>query len=445
MIERRLWSPGVGGLMAAAGWLVPALAGMGEEWPNWRGPHFNGASEERDLPAAFSKTNAVKWCAPLPGPSAATPVVWGERVFVSAAEPATKTLWALGLDRRTGRELWRRPCGQGFARDDRSNFASPSPVTDGKRVWFYYGTGDLAAFDLDGAPLWSRNLQNDYGQFAFLWTYGSSPLLFDGRLYVQVLQRDVPVQGRGRADAPNESYLLALDPASGRELWRRVRPSDARQESREAYSTPLPVTLDGRTELVVVGGDCVTGHSAETGEELWRWGTWNPQRITHWRLVPSAVAGDGVVLACAPKGGAVYAFKAGARGVLDDAALAWVSRDRNVSSDVCTPLFYRGRFYVLNGERRVLSRIVPASGQVEWTGELGRGPKIEASPTAADGRIYFMDHAGTVYVVAADEQFRLLDTVNMADPGDDRLRSSIAVSGGNLFIRTGSKLYCVGR
>jgi outer membrane protein assembly factor BamB len=416
-----------------------------EDWPNWRGPHFNGSSAERNLPTTFSPTENVKWVAALPGPSAATPVIWGDRVLVSTTDAATKSLHGLGLDRRTGRELWRVQCGEGFGKDDRSNFASPSPVTDGELVWFYYGNGDLAAFDLGGKPVWARNIQKDYGPFAFLWTYSTSPLLFDGRLYIQVLQRNVPVQGRGRSDAPNEPYLLALDPRTGKELWRHVRPSDAVAESREAFSTPLPFTHQGRAEIVVIGGDCITGHDPATGKEYWRWGTWNPSRIGHWRLVPTPVAGGGVVLACAPKGSPVYAVKAGSNGTLTHQDLAWTSQEREISSDVGTPLFYEGRFYVLNGDRKTIARVNPANGKADWIGELGRRAKLESSPTGADGKIYFQDFRGAVFVVAAADEFRLLHVAEMGDPGDDQLRASVAVSQGNLFIRTASKLYCIGQ
>ena len=132
-----------------------------------------------------------------------------------------------------------------------------------------------------------------------------------GLCYIQVLQRNVPVQGRGGDH--NESYLLALDPKTGKELWKHIRPSDAVAESLEAFSTPMPYTHPGRAELLITGGDCISGHNPDTGEELWRWGTWNPQKIGHWRLVPSPVAGaastscigmlpaeDGATASCLP-------------------------------------------------------------------------------------------------------------------------------------------------
>lgn len=429
-----------------AGCLSLTSALHAANWPQWRGPEFNGSSPETGLPAQWSKTEGVKWTAAMPGPSAATPVIWGEHVFMTAADRDRQELVAIALDRRTGKELWRRVVGQGFNKDERSTFAAPSPVTDGQMVWFFFGNGDLAAFNFAGEKLWARNIQKDYGQFAFLWTFSTSPLLYEGRLYLQVLQRDVPVSGRGRSDGPNESYLLALDPKTGKELWRTVRPSDAREESREAFSTPIPFTHNGRTELLVVGGDCISGHDPRTGREFWRWGTWNPNRITHWRLVPSPLAGAGVTLACAPKGGPVTAVKLGGNGVLNESGIAWQSSDRNVSTDVSTPLYYRGRFYVLNSDRRVLNCLEPATGKLLWTGNLGSRAKLEASPTGADGRIYLMNHNGDVFVAQAGDSFNLLATISMGgEPADQNLRSTIAVAQGNLFIRTGAKLYCVGK
>src|SRR5258706_8690358 len=212
------------------------LASSAENWPQWRGPTFSGATSEKNLPASFSKTENVAWSVDLPGPSAATPVIWDDKVFVSSTDRTAQKLVALCFGRQDGKLLWKEVVADGFRRDRQSNFASPSPATDGQRVIFFYATGDLVAFDLSGKKLWDRNIQKDYGEFAFLWTFSTSPVLYDGRLYMQVLQRDVPVDGRRAKDGPNDSYLLALDPATGKELWRRVRPSEAVAESREGFT-----------------------------------------------------------------------------------------------------------------------------------------------------------------------------------------------------------------
>jgi outer membrane protein assembly factor BamB len=426
-------------------------------WANWRGPLYNGSSPEQGLPEKFSKTEGVKWAVALPGSSAATPVIWGDRVFVTAADSTTNKQSALCLDRRTGQPLWRAEISEFTTDGQYSNTCSPSPVTDGRLVVFFFGTGDLVAFEVTGKKLWARNL----GPFAFQWTFSSSPLLHDGRLVMQVLQRDVAVRGKGKPTG-NESYLLALDPATGKDVWRSLRPSDAVAESREAFSTPLPFTHNGRKELVVVGGDCITGHDPANGRELWRWGTWNPTKIGHWRLVPSPAVGGGVILACGPKNAPVYAVKAGGSGKLSHKDLAWQSHvqqtedaaeaapspnERDLTADVPTPLFYEGKFYILNGNKRKLHCVNPADGTVVWSGDLGGRSVFQASPTAADGKIYVMNFDADVAVVqAGGAGFNLLHRANFKDEGDDtRHRSSVAISQGNLYVRTGTKLYCLGR
>jgi outer membrane protein assembly factor BamB len=444
---------------ALVGLVALGASAGAENWAQWRGPGFNGSTTEKNLPVTFSKTEAVVWRAPLPGPSGATPVVWDDLVFVASTDSTAKTCMALAFERKSGKELWRVKVADGMGQDRMSTFSNPSPVADGKRVWFFYGNGDLVCFDFAGKEIWRRNIQKDYGQFAFQWTFGASPLLYDGRLYVQVLQRDVPVNGRGRTDGPSESYLLALNPETGKELWRALRPSEARQESLEAYSTPMPYTHQGRTELLITGGDCISGHDPKTGKELWRWGTWNPTRITHWRLVPSAAAGEGVALVCGPKNSPVYAVKLGGHGTLANSGLAWQSfvqstensskaarslDARELSSDVPTPLFYEGRFYVLNGTKKKLFCLEP-SGNVLWSGDLAGREIFQASPTAGDGKVYVMNFAGEVFVVqAGGNEFNLLHKTAMADD-ENTLRASIPISHGQLFIRTTKDLYCVGK
>ncbi len=414
-------------------------------WPQWRGPFFNGSSDEKDVPSSWSKTENIAWSVELPGPAASTPVVWGDTVFVSSSDLAAQGLVAMAVDRKSGKVLWKHKIAEGYRRDDRSNYAAPSPATDGQRVVFFYGNGDLVAFDFQGIKLWSRNIQKELGEFAFQWTFSTSPLLFEGKLILQVLQRDVPANGRGKKDGPNESYLLAMAPDTGKTLWRVLRPCDAVQESREAFSTPVPYTHAGRKEILVSGGDCLSGHDPGSGKELWRWGTWNPGKIPHWRLVPSPVAGDGIILGCAPKSSPVYAVKAGGSGVLDQTHLAWKSVERGpVSSDVPTPAFYGGDFVLLSDVRKTLSRIEPKLGKVKWSLELPGRAKFEASPTVVDGKAFMMNFAGDVAVVDV-EKGELLRVIPMGEEGDDFTRSAIAVSGKQLFIRTNSRLSCVGR
>ena len=423
--------------------LLTAYLASAENWPGLRGPNHDGSSTETGLPTKFSKTENVKWVIDLPGPSGSSPTIWGDHVFVSSADPQTKKLHAMCFDRKTGKQLWDKQVADGFKQDDRSNLAGPTPTTDGKHVFFFYGTSDLVAFDFAGKQLWHRNIQKDYGSFAFLWTFSTSPMLHGGKLYMQILQRDVSFKawGRnvGRPDGKNDSYLLALEPATGKEIWRVNRPAKAKAESLEAFTTPIIHEHKGQAQLLITGGDCITGHDPATGKELWRWGTWNPSRIGHWRLVPSPVAGGGVALACAPKGNPVYAVK------LDDASLAWDSSgDKEVSSDVSTPAFYKGKFYILNSDRKSLSCVAP-DGDVHYAERFDSNSKVEASPTVADDKIYAINHKGEAFVFATGPEFKLLHKTEMGEGKDGEIRSTIAISGGNLFIRTDNQLYCIGK
>ena len=435
-------------LLLSLAFILNTYAG---DWPNWRGPKFDGSSEEQGLPAKISPADAL-WKTPMPGPAASTPIVSGDRVFISTVDGEAKKLLGICLDRKTGKELWRKEIGEGLNSDDKSNYANPSPITNGKLVFFHFATGDTAAFDFDGKERWRRNLQKDYGSWAIQWTPASSPVLAGKHLIFQVLQRDTAFEfygkKKGTPGTSIESYLLALDPESGEENWKHIRPCDAVAESRESFSTPMPWTFNGRDELLVTGGDCVSGHSLTDGKELWRFGSWNPEKIGHWRLVPGPVAGAGIILACAPKRQPVYAVKAGATGAVDGSGLAWTSgkdtKNEDVSSDVSTPLFYQGRFYVLNSDRKSVSCVHPKTGDLIWEHRVEGGAKIESSPTAGDGKIYFQDMRARVTILAAEDQPKVLFSGDMADGEEKDVRSSIALASGCAFVRTTRMLYCVG-
>jgi outer membrane protein assembly factor BamB len=421
--------------------LIAASAGA-ENWPQWRGPYFNGSTTEKGLPMQWSKTENVAWVAPLPGCSSATPVVWEDCVFISSPDEQ-KNLLLLCLERKTGQARWKRVVAGGDRQRGRNNMASPSPATDGKRVFSLFATGDLAAFDLAGQELWKRNLAREYGCFANKWIYGSSPMLYGGKLYVQVLQRNPRPDDYTHAlddKSERESFLLCLDPQTGTNLWRHVRPTDALDEAQEAYSTPIPYAGKQGGEILVVGGDYVTAHSPDTGAELWRCGGLNVGKERSWRIVPSLVAAEGMIIACGPKGDPVLGIKDGGRGLVTDTHIAW--RFKEFPSDCVTPLFYQQKLFVLDGDRQMMTCLEPQTGGKIWQGNLGVRDIFRASPTGADGRIYCVSENGTVVVLEAGKEFNILSTIRM---GEAPVRSSIAVAHGEVFIRTAQNLYCVGK
>ena len=420
------------------------LTARADNWPQWRGPLFNGSSPEKNLPETWTK-ETVQWTAPLPGPSGATPAVWGDHIFVTSPD-SQKNLLLLALDRRDGKVRWQKQIATGDLTVGRGNMASPSPVTDGKNVFVLYGTGDLAALDFAGNIKWQRNLGADYGRFAIMWLYGSSPLLFDGKLYVQVLQRN-PVPNNYPAlaggDPARESYLLALDPATGKTLWKTARPSDAKMESSESYATPTPaIGADGKAQLLLVGGNCLTGHDPATGAELWRGYGLNPKDGEWMRIVASPVSAAGLAIACGPKKEPMLAFRTDGKGDVTTTGLAWKNEERK-TPDVCTPAFDGQHLYVVDGDGHTLTAYDPKTGEKKWTGELPDRTVIRSSPTVADGKIYIVNEKGTVMVCAAGDEFKLLATIPMGD--SEGTRASIVVSNGQLFLRTTQALYCVGK
>lgn len=408
--------------------LLAAPSAVAGPWPHWRGPTFNGSAEETDLPERFSADEHVAWTVDLAGIGGSTPVVWGGHVFVSAMDPKSERSFAECFDRTDGSLRWRKEIGAGFANRQGNTAASPSPVTDGSRVWFLYGTGDLVAFTAEGRELWRRHLQEDHGTFEMLWEYAASPLLWQDRLYVAV------IHGRHRGKGgEDKSYLLCIDPATGRDLWKQPRPSTAVAEAKQAYTTPVPFAFPDGSQILVAGADHVTAHDAATGRETWRSPDYNPEDERTFRQVASPVVSGRLVLACTPRGkGDLFAAKVGWPG------WTWTHRG---APDVPTPLAYRGRFYVLHGVRKTLTAIEAESGRVLGRTKLDTKSIFQASPTGADGRIYLLSHAGEVFVLEATPEMPLLHRTSL---GGNGCRATIAASDGQLFIRTDRKLYCVG-
>lgn len=419
---------------------VAAVCVHAENWPQWRGPFFNGSTTEKNLPAQWSKAENVAWVAPLPGRSGATPVVWENAVFVSSPD-TNGDLRLLCLERKTGQVRWQQVVATGNREKGHSNMASPSPLTDGKKVVILFATGDLAAFDFSGNQLWTRDLAREYGRFANMWIYGSSPMLYRGKLYVQVLQRNPcpPDYSHAQdAKAERESYLLCLDPDSGQTLWRHIRQTDASGEAQEAYSTPIPYEGRNGAEIILVGADYTTAHRPDTGAELWRCGGLNVSKEPYWRIVPSPVAAGGLIVACGPKRDPVLAIKDGGKGLVTDQAIVWKFKES--PSDCATPLFYQDKLFVLDGDRQTMVCLEPRSGEKKWQGHLGVREIFRASPTGADGKIYCLGEGGTVVVLEAGDEFKILATLRM---GEAPAYSSIAIAQGQLFIRTAKNLYCI--
>jgi outer membrane protein assembly factor BamB len=415
------------------------MAAGATDWPQWRGPFFDGSTDERDVPASWSDAEGIAWVCPLPGPSGATPVISKGRVFVTSTVKGTGDFVAICLDAGTGKVLWRKDVGSNPRRLPRNNMASPSAAADGDRVFFLSADGTLVGYDYEGKELWRRGIEEEYGNLALQFGYSNSPFLHDGRLYITVIRRDKPYR-EPPAEGSLDSFLLALDPKTGRELWKQVRKTNAFDEGMETYSTPVPFVHEGKTELLLTGGDFITAHDPATGRELWRFEHWK-EKIRDSRVIPSLVTGQGLIFGSRHKHNAVFALEPPAS---DGAGAKIVWEFDAAAPDCSTPLFYEGRLYVFDGLRRkTVTCLDPKTGKTFWQGRVGGRSPWWSSPTAADDKIYLLSEAGEVVVLrAGGDEFKVLFETQIAEPA---IQSSIAIAGGRLFIRTAQNLYCVGK
>jgi outer membrane protein assembly factor BamB len=408
-----------------------AVTPSAENWPQWRGPSQNGLSGERNLPVTWSTTDNVSWKLPLPAWSGSTPIVWGDRIFLNVAEDLRVRdgdnlhLWC--VDRTNGAVLWKRPLGSGNHQERKQNMSTPSPVTDGTHVWVMTGTGILKAFDFSGAEKWRRDIPKDYGRFGLNWGYGSSPLLYHDALYIQVLHGM-------RTDDP--SYLLRIDKATGRTVWRVERPTSARFESPDSYTTPALLRYGTSTEIVVTGGDVVTGHDPDSGKELWRANGLNPDNDGSYRIVASPVVHGDVVVA-PTRERPMLVLKAGGRGDVTRTHVLW---SFGSGPDVPTPVTDGTYLYVVN-DRGIMFCLDLNTGREHYGRQRLRPGTYSGSPVLADGKIYITNEDGLTSVIKAGPVFQLLAENDF----DDYTLSSPAVSEGQIFFRTKGFLYAIGR
>jgi outer membrane protein assembly factor BamB len=402
---------------------APVVAG---DWPQWRGPELRGTSPERSLALKWSASEGLAWKLPLPAGGGATPIVSGDRIYLNVADGETVHLWC--VDRKTGAPLWKKPLGPAAGHAHRKhNMATPSPVTDGKRVWVMTGQGVLKGFEGDGRELWARDLQKEYGAFGLNWGYGASPLLEGGVLYVPVLHGM-------KTDDP--SYLVGVDAATGKNRFRVERPTKAHTESPDSYTTPTVARKDGKAEIVLTGGDVVTGHDPATGQELWRAHGLNPGNDPFYRIVASPLAvGDVVVAPTRVK--PMLVLRAFGRGDVTKSALLW-SFDQG--PDVPTPASDGTLLYVVT-DKGLLYCFDLLTGKPHYGPQRLRVATYSSSPLLADGKLYITDEDGVTSVVKAGTRFELLGE-NALDGGFTV--SSPAAAYGQLFIRTKDHLFAIG-
>jgi outer membrane protein assembly factor BamB len=399
-----------------------------DNWPQWRGPQLNGVSQEKGLPIKWSPSENIAWKLPLPSRSGATPIIWNDYIFLNVAlQEASGDLELWCVNRTSGEVVWKKPLSGGNNMQRKQNMSSPSPVTDGTTVWVMTGTGILKAFDFKGNQLWTRDIQQEYGRFGLNWGYASSPLLDRGALYVQVLHGM-------KTDDP--SYILKIDGKSGKTIWRVERPTDALMESPDSYTTPALAEVGGATEIVITGGDVVTGHDPASGKELWRAQGLNPGRDQSYRIIASPVVAAGVVIA-PTRQRPMLALKPGGRGDVTASHKLW---EFNNGPDVPTPASDGKNLYLVN-DGGVVFCLDLKTGRPVYGPERLKPGTYSASPVLAEGRLYVTSEEGITSVYSAGPKFEILAENAM----DEYTLSSVAVSTSQIFLRTAKHLYAIGK
>jgi outer membrane protein assembly factor BamB len=403
--------------------LVSLSPCQAEEWPGWRGPRGDGTSAEKGVPATWSPTENIAWKTPIPGKGHSSPIIWGDRVFVTTCLEKEGERMLLCLDRRTGKVLWQRVVlSAPLEKKHRLNsYASSTPVTDGKHVWvafLAYPNMEVACYDFDGNRIWQRSP----GKLLSVHGFCSSP----------ILHKDLVILN-GDQDA--QAYIVALDKLTGAERWRIDRPNRTR-----SYCTPILIHSRQKpdvTQLVLSGSRCVTGYDADTGKLLWIIDGPTEQ------YVASLVYLDGVLFLTTgfPEYHLMGISPEGSGNITKSKYVLWhIGHETNGAkgaSYVPSPIAANGHFYVVS-DLGYLSCLETQSGKRLWMERLGR--HHSASPVLADGRLYFTDDAGITYVLEAGPVFKVLHRNALGE----ECYASPAIAHGQFFIRGLHNLYCIG-
>lgn len=427
--------------------MLPAAAAA-DDWPSWRGPTATGTSSERNLPERWGPAENVAWQAPLRGAGVSSPVVFGKLVFVTSQEgtgvrregnhpslvqgperdaSGERTLTGgavsdrtrfvvAAFDTATGKKQWEYVLdaeGSLQGVHDKHNLASPSPVTDGERVYAWFGTGQLVALDMKGAVVWQRHLAREYGPFEINWGHASSPAIYKDSLILLCYHSPA-------------SYLLAVDTKSGKTKWKVDRGKEV-----ISYSTPIVVQGARGPELIVNTSEGVEAHDPETGERLWHFSEANRFPIP----VPSPHEGT-LYLTRGYRSGPYMAIRTGGRGDISKTHVTW--HVPTGAPYVPSAVHYNGLFYMA-GENGIVNAVDAATGDRVWQERIGG--IFTASPVAGDSKVYLVSETGETVVLAAGRTPKVLARNRL----EGHFVASPAIAGGRIFLRADDRLIAVGR
>ena len=391
-----------------------AVEGEGASyWSRWRGPSGQGIVTDTGYPDRWSATDNVVWRTAVEGRGNSSPIVWQDRIFLTAGRNRGRELYILAYDRADGSLLWETDVQPGSPEQvhQKNGPASATPATDGERVYVSLGSRGLVALDLDGNPIW----HTEVGRIDNYHGPAGSPLLHGDRLFIY-------------QDQQPAGFVAAYDTATGEEVWRTAR------EATVGWGTPVLIRAGDRDELIVSSSRRVNAYDPDTGAELWRC------EGNNFEVIPTPVVEAGLVFCTSGRAGPTLAIRPGRSGNVTDTHLAWTTA--RGSPFVPSPLAYDGRLFTINDMASIVTAFRAATGDVLWQGRLGRAVRegFSASPVYVDGKVFFTNDDGITFVLRAGDEFDLLHTNDIGA----RTLASPALVDGYWYIRTENELLAIG-
>jgi len=393
------------------------IASTGEAaryWPRWRGPSGQGHVSGSGYLDKWSATENVLWKVAVPGEGNSSPIVWGDRIFLTTAQDGGRRLSLLAFSRTDGRQLWEAsaPDGRLESVHEKNGHASATVSTDGKLVYASFGSRSLMAFDFNGKLVWRQDL----GAINNYWGTAGSPLLYKDRVILY--------QDQQRA----ESFIAAFDASSGKQLWKTARNASV------GWGTPVAIHANGRDEIVVNGQNAVVAYNPENGNELWR--VSGPTI----EVIPTIVVGDGLLFSSSGRAGPTLAIRPGGQGDVTRTHLAWSSP--RGSPFIPSPILHGEQLYMVNDMTSIATAFDAKTGRTLWQNRLGAAQRegFSASPVTVDGKVFFTNDEGETFVLRGGSEFALLHVNTIGE----RTLASPALVDGRWYIRTASHLFAIG-
>ncbi len=408
----------VAALQQAASVRMVASEGEGARyWPRWRGPSGQGIVASGGYIDKWSATENVLWRKPVPGNGNSSPIVWGDRVFVTTAQESGRKLSLLSYRRSDGALLWEAAApaldGRGVESVHAKNGnASATASTDGERIYVSFGNRGLLAFDFTGKVVWHRDL----GATSNYWGTAGSPLLYRDRVILY-------------QDQNQNAFIAAFDAKTGKDVWRTAR------TERVGWGTPVAIHAGNREEIIVNGQNSVVAYNPDNGHELWR------ARGTTIETVPTPVVGHGLVFNSSGRAGPTLAIRPGGSGDVTASHVAWSSP--RGSPFIPSPILVGDHLYMVNDMQSIITAFDAATGKTAWQ-ERVTAPRAEgfsASPVSVDGKVFFTNDDGETFVLQAGGTYKLLHTNAIGE----RTLASPALVDGKWYIRTERNLFAIGK